>query len=214
MSIKLLAPNGQQQRPTVKDDMESLLYVILYCSLLWLPHNLSKKELANAIFEMFDKRAWLVDDFYGGEGKILNATDRQYTQSIMFQEPFREWLQTVMDYHSPATGLYEGHWPNPDQLDSFWGDFLQTRTFQPNDRVVHDHPAANGIPDPPLRSSNYLYSTEEIWLANPSSSLNAIPRKRRARPRDAAAPVRFSKRLRAKAEHASGAQLPLDDPAR
>ena len=68
MSIKLLAPNGQQQRPTVKDDMESLLYVILYCSLLWLPHNLSKKELDNAIFEMFDKRAWLVDDFYGKRG--------------------------------------------------------------------------------------------------------------------------------------------------
>ena len=45
MSIDLLYDHENAVKQTIKDDMESLLYVVLYCALHWLPHSLSKDEL-------------------------------------------------------------------------------------------------------------------------------------------------------------------------
>ncbi|PIL22447.1 hypothetical protein GSI_15135 [Ganoderma sinense ZZ0214-1] len=167
MSQKLLSPEGRERKPTLEDDMESLFYVVLYCSLLWLPHNLVKARLALIVFRIFEKRDWDRDQFYGGDGKLLNAFDRLYTRMVTFNEPLHEWLQTVMDYHSPQVdGQYVGYWSNPDHLDNFWGNFLETHDLPQNDRVTHDHPAASGIYNP--RSSEIgLYSSEVIWLGNP-----------------------------------------------
>ena len=216
MSLKLLAPDGHERYPTLEDDMESLLYVILYCSLLWLPHNLSKRDLALMVRMMFEDRTWLVDQYHGGEGKTANAFNRRYTKMVTFKEPLHDWLQTVMDYHSPRIHLreeYRGYWSDPDHLESFWRDFLQTRTFQPNDRVVHDHPAATGE-YPPLGSSRRPYSTEVIWFGrrdenSPDGVATAAPRKRRL---PSQPPIRRSKRLKELAEALASEPEPPRDP--
>ncbi len=196
--------------------MESLLYVVLYCSLLWLPHNLSKDDLSIVISNMFEKRTWRFDHYYGGEGKTINAFDRQFTRPIVFSGPLHEWLQTVMDYHSPrARGLYQGYWSDPHHLDSFWGEFLQTHALRNNDHMPHDHPSATGI-YVPLNSSGRLYTTEEVRLPNPPSENTgtAVPasrkRKRRASPSQGAPiPVlelRRSKRKKVQSSGAAGKQ--------
>ena len=174
MSQKLLAPEGRDRRATLEDDMESLLYVVLYCSLLWLPHNLDKARLALIVFRIFEKRDWDRDQFYGGDGKLLNAYDRLYTKMVTFNHPLHEWLQTVMDYHSPQVdGQYVGYWSNPDHLDTFWRNFLHTHDLPDNDHITHDHPAASGIYNP--RSSEGLYSSEVIWLGNPCREDPEVP---------------------------------------
>ncbi len=186
MSYKLLSQEGHERKPTLEDDMESLLYVVLYCSLLWLPHDLEKRLLARVILDMFERRDWENNQYYGGDGKTLNAFKRQYTRLVTFNQPLHEWLQTVMDYHSPrAKGQYAGYWSNPDHLDTFWGNFLQAHDLPDDDRTTHDHPASTGVYALTMR----LYSTEAIWLGNPISEDPEVPHsppapksKRRASP--------------------------------
>ena len=133
--------------------MESLLYVVLYCSFLWLPHNLSKADLASTIQGLFEESSWVYGTLTGGGGKIANAMLRLYTGRVEFNEPLKEWLTTVMDYLSPAKTPHSyagvGHkWSSPEPLNQFWTDFLQTRTLPQNDRVVHEHPYATGKEEP------------------------------------------------------------------
>ena len=54
MSNKMLGPRGTTRNHTLQDDMESLIHVVLYCALLYLPHNLSDQELAQKIWLLFE----------------------------------------------------------------------------------------------------------------------------------------------------------------
>ncbi len=149
MSNGMLAPDGRTRKQTLQDDMESLLYVVLYCSFLFLPHNLSEAELARTITHLFEANSWswYLGDFEGGAGKVANALRRQYTDAVAFNPELKEWLNTVMDYNNPPRHLrnayYDaGKWSDPDQLDNFWEDFLRTHNLERNDRNVHNHPHA------------------------------------------------------------------------
>ena len=224
MSYRLLAPAGLERKPTLQDDMESLFYVVLYCSLLWLPHNLSKEGLRRVIRMMFDIKTWIVDHYHGGDGKTPNALDRHYTKSITFKEPLHEWLQTVMDYFAPPRELqpqYKEYWSNPDHLEAYWGDFLRTHTFEADDRVVHDHPAATGVYVTP--GSSIPYSTEVVWFGEatedgPPAVAEIAPRKRRAPPRSSRSaspqPLRRSKRLKAREDAVARGPRPSRNPVR
>ena len=44
MSRRMLSSFGFEGKQTLADDLESLVYVVLYCILLWLPHKLSKDD--------------------------------------------------------------------------------------------------------------------------------------------------------------------------
>ncbi|KAI0831731.1 hypothetical protein BC628DRAFT_547781 [Trametes gibbosa] len=59
----------------VQDDMESLYHVLVYCALLYLPHDLSPQRLLNRIQEYFDSSHVEGDEVKGGRGKL---TDIQY----------------------------------------------------------------------------------------------------------------------------------------
>ncbi|KAI0712055.1 hypothetical protein C8Q76DRAFT_597981, partial [Earliella scabrosa] len=142
MSRDVLSHEGPKRKHRLQDDMESLLYVVLYCSFLWLPHNLSKADLASTIQGLFEESSWVYGTLTGGGGKIANAMLRLYTGRVEFNEPLKEWLTTVMDYLSPAKTPHSyagvGHkWSSPEPLNQFWTGFLQTRTLPQNDRVVH-----------------------------------------------------------------------------
>ena len=170
----MLAYDGKLRKQTIQDDMESLFYVVLYCSFLWLPHKLSKEDLHRTIKKFFEAASWVwpYADFEGGEGKVANAMRREYTKDVEFNPALKEWLDTVMDYNNPPPHLRQayreaGKWSDPEQLDNFWGEFLRTHTLERDDRVVHDHPHATGKygAHPEGR-----YSTEAISLGGKRAS--------------------------------------------
>ncbi len=146
--------------------MESLLYVVLYCGFLWLPHNLSKEDLAYTIKALFDSSYWDQGNIQGGRGKLANALRRQYTADVEFNEHLKVWMDTIMDYNYPTLeSNYCGpsRWSSPDDLEEFWSKFLQTHDLPCNDRTVHDHPHATDMYESPEGSEGST-STEAITL--------------------------------------------------
>ncbi len=171
MSRRVLSVDGLTGNHTLQDDMESLLYVVLYCGFLWLPHNLSKEELAHMIKVLFESFYWDEGNIQGGSGKLSNAIRRQYTGDVEFNEPLKEWLNTVMDYNFPTRASnYRGpsRWSSPDDLEEFWSKFLQTHDLPCNDRIVHDHPHATDKYESPEGSAGSA-STEAISLGKRGS---------------------------------------------
>ncbi|KAI0671014.1 hypothetical protein C8Q78DRAFT_831091 [Trametes maxima] len=140
MSIRMLAPAQQYGKQTFLDDMEALLYVVFYCSLLYLSHDNTMQEVTSANAVFFNTRHHIRDVIAGGDGKILNTMVRQTTGTVQYRSAaFQEWLQTVFDFHTPPDALkekYKDMW-TPEALDSYWSDFLATHELERDDRVVH-----------------------------------------------------------------------------
>ncbi|KAJ8468983.1 hypothetical protein ONZ51_g9291 [Trametes cubensis] len=55
MSIRMLYPGNDECSHVFEDDMESLLYVVLYCALLYLPHRVLVTNLTEIIDKFFDE---------------------------------------------------------------------------------------------------------------------------------------------------------------
>lgn len=55
-SIKMLRDSKGIRPHTIQDDMESLLYVVFYCALHWLPHNLTDDKGLSEVISAFFKR--------------------------------------------------------------------------------------------------------------------------------------------------------------
>ena len=218
MSNKMLAPKGTKRKQTLQDDMESLLYVVLYCSFLWLPHNLSKAELARTVKRLFEYADFYYGDYQGGDGKLENAVDREHTRAVAFNPVLKEWLDTVMNYYYPPKHLLQAYlkarkWSDPAQLDMFWTNFLQTHTLPADDRVVHDHPHATDQYDYGAHAGSSP-STEAISLGKRGPDSGQLddhaPAQKRFRIntlRLQSVPPRRSQRLRAKSG-TSGPALP------
>ncbi len=171
MSKSVLSADSVTRPHTLQDDMESLLYVVLYCGFLWLPHNLSKEDLAYTIKAFFESSYWEQGNIQGGRGKLANALRRQYTANVEFNEHLKVWLDTVMDYYYPTLeSNYCGpsRWSSPDDLEGFWSRFLQTHDLPCNDRTVHDHPHATDKYESP-EGSACSASTEAISLGKRGS---------------------------------------------
>ncbi|TFK88499.1 hypothetical protein K466DRAFT_598575 [Polyporus arcularius HHB13444] len=172
MSIKTLA-RRHIGKHTFQDDTESLLYVILYCALLWLPHNLSKEELTAAVYEMFERSTTYGGRKCGGDGKAMNAATREFTDYIKFKSgAIQRWLDAFMNFHAPdpEDEASKGKWNNPGHLDGFWFDFLKTETLDVDDRVDNER----RIPAYPPRllidlsaSSGSTTSVSSDWAGGP-----------------------------------------------
>ncbi|TFK89719.1 hypothetical protein K466DRAFT_597544 [Polyporus arcularius HHB13444] len=224
MSWNMLVHTGPKTQQTLRDDMESLLYVVLYCSLLWLPHSLSKESLADIIYAMFEAHTTYGDIQAGGDGKIINAHHRSYTDRIKFAPALNEWLNTVMDYNLPREiededededeaevsvnvaneEQWVDRWADPTHLETFWAEFLRTHTLPSDDRLIHDHPHALGIYTPRPNPWTIVFrSTEAISLGKRPSDEVSATRVTRKRPRPdlsltppVAPPSRRSERIR------------------
>ncbi|KAJ8468976.1 hypothetical protein ONZ51_g9289 [Trametes cubensis] len=140
MSARMLSYNHMEYKHTFKDDMESLLYVVLYCALLYLPHRFIAKNLTALYNGFFEEYQDFGTTIYGGVGKTANRADRMWTKLVRFDSPaLQEWLDTVMNYHSPLIHereKYRGMW-EPDELDAFWSSFLETHELERDNRTVH-----------------------------------------------------------------------------
>lgn len=165
MSRAMLLDYHNKVQQTIKDDMESLLYVVLYCALHWLPHNLDKDALADIVAVVFEFRNAIHGSSVGGAGKLINAESRLYTGHIQFGDPaIKEWLDTVMNYMAPQPDqreLYKDKWL-PEQLDAFWSEFLKTHKMAPNDRVYHDITRSSVSLDAPSSQSSESESDSSV----------------------------------------------------
>ncbi|KAI0324169.1 hypothetical protein GY45DRAFT_1263369 [Cubamyces sp. BRFM 1775] len=140
LSARMLSREHAELRHTFEDDMESLIYVILYCALLYLPHRFVALSLATFYTKFFEEFNNVGLDGYGGVAKTANTVDRVWTRRVRFDSPaLQEWLDTVLNYHSPMAKdreKYKGMW-EPDKLDAYWADFLKTHELERNDRAEH-----------------------------------------------------------------------------
>ena len=137
MSIKMLSDITGHERQTIEDDMESLLDVVLYCALLWLPHNLPDDEVSETYTRFFEFSTIHSGAAVGGDAKAANAYNRRYTRDIVFDcTAVKTWLDTVMDFCSPRDPSEKGKWM-PSHVDTFWSNFLDTEVLDCHGRVAH-----------------------------------------------------------------------------
>ncbi|KAI9062438.1 hypothetical protein FKP32DRAFT_1653023 [Trametes sanguinea] len=141
MSFRMLETTGEyEDSHTFKDDLEALLYVVFYCGIMYLPHDLTEERLTWLYEQFFERSDMFGSETYGGDAKRMNAQGRRYTRTITFGDPaFAEWLNTVMDYHSPLEDVqekYKGFWDG-DHLDEFWSRFLAAHELERGNRTVH-----------------------------------------------------------------------------
>ncbi|KAL6305365.1 hypothetical protein BKA93DRAFT_927880 [Sparassis latifolia] len=120
----------KEEAQTIQDDMESLLWVVLYCSLLWLDHDLPPQALSKVVADIFDQLVIRFGEVMAGEGKIFNQLDRRYTSKIHFSNPtMQQWLDAAMDFNARM-------W-DPAKFNAFWQDFLDTHEISNNDSLTN-----------------------------------------------------------------------------
>ena len=176
-------------RQSFQDDMESLLYVVLYSALLYQPHNLSQAALSIMLREMFDDTPTGPNNtFVRGGGKIRNAISRAYTGNIKFgSTALQQWLETVMDLHQPPKlqgRENQSSWCDAQQLDMFWSTFLAQWVLPTDNRVVHDlHIATGHQHSPPARvvTEDSSLLVVPSTLGQPVAMVLEPPRRRSAR---------------------------------
>ena len=142
MSARLLdRKRALDGRATFPDEMESLLYVVLYCALLWQPHNVDPQRLTNIVRNMFDSYEEINGVRDGGSGKLANSLERMLTGSVRYGDTgLQEWLDTVMDLRWPPRlrAGYEDKWSDTEQLEIFWSNFLKTHELTADNRYEHE----------------------------------------------------------------------------
>ncbi|OSC97326.1 hypothetical protein PYCCODRAFT_1145209 [Trametes coccinea BRFM310] len=220
-SIRVLRGAFQEEngKHTFKDDMEALIYVVLYCALLYLPHDLHPRDLTDLYRDFFNQRDDIEGLELGGQGKTANARYRNFTRSIHFgSTAYKEWLTTVLDYHTPhRVPIGQGEMWEAETLDTYWSQFLKTHTLERDDRAVHrlvtfdrwdpDSPSSEPAPMP----SSHL--VQILVDAVPPSPGAAMAGRRRKRSTSAdRAPVLPSKR--SKRARPGPSSRPVDSPVR
>ena len=157
--------------------MESLLYVVLYCALLWLPHNLPDDEVSETYTRFFEFSTIHSGADVGGDAKAANAYNRRYTRNIVFDcTAVKTWLDTVMDFCSPRDPSEKGKW-TPSHVDAFWSNFLDTETLDRHGRVAHHirrkqpQEAVSSDEDEETESSTDSSESIAQSVAHPSTSL-------------------------------------------
>jgi hypothetical protein len=110
---------------SLKDDLESFIYIILFASLRWLP------------LESKQKLCWWLTTFFGApspdgtgggaDAKHLNALSRKYTSSLSGagSPHILQWLNAAMDLHY-KDGVPNPAWDDGKALADMWKDFLAT----------------------------------------------------------------------------------------
>ncbi|KAI0326084.1 hypothetical protein GY45DRAFT_158681 [Cubamyces sp. BRFM 1775] len=130
VSLDVLDTHQAKLSHDIVHDMESMLYVVLYCGLTRLPHDVpaNASDFRQIMQNMFDISTTFCDREFGGEGKRTNSINRLYTDSIVWKRPeLKRWINAVCDLHHPRRGSapeMEGKW-TVEELDRFWSNFLQ-----------------------------------------------------------------------------------------
>ena len=135
----------------MKDDLESLFYVVLYCALLWLP------------VETTWSLEWWLGDFFcardrvgavGAIAKHYNAFSRYFTQDLAStrSQAVLDWLNAAMDLHHHVAGGPNPAWDDGQALKIMWEKALENE-------LPDDDRQENTIPDTILREAQALRAT-------------------------------------------------------
>ncbi|OBZ71030.1 hypothetical protein A0H81_09156 [Grifola frondosa] len=160
---------------SLSDDMESLLYVVLYCSLRWLPHDEDEKSLGAHLHALFDYSEFLVGRLLGGNGKYLFLSTRRYLEHITFAHPpIKEWLDTVAEYRCVRDSFNVSAIPqkvvHPKHLDAFWAEFLASHTLEAKDRIERVLPASSSL----SYSNSSVRSTSSV-VSSDTQDIQKVP---------------------------------------
>ncbi|KZT03375.1 uncharacterized protein LAESUDRAFT_761954 [Laetiporus sulphureus 93-53] len=139
-SMNVLSINDYQR--VVEDDLESLLYTVLFCAVLWLANNGTERQLEMFFANVFDKyRAPYGEHVLGGSAKMMNKWNRRHTKGFVFRsKPLQVWLDEVMDLNSPPFSVssvskrYPRTW-NFKSLADLWDQVLRMSFPNKPDRV-------------------------------------------------------------------------------
>ena len=136
--------NRDERKHTFLDDMESLLYVVQYCALLWQPHALNEEYLTCAVYDLFD---WSLQiprgNLLGGHPKLDNLQSRSVTGRVnLHSKLLEQWIEAMMVYRLPlpdSSDEVRNKWSDPAAINAFWMDFLQTygSDLEADNRVEH-----------------------------------------------------------------------------
>ncbi|KAH9849520.1 hypothetical protein C2E23DRAFT_737111 [Lenzites betulinus] len=124
------------------DDVESLFWVVLYCSLLYLPHDLGEEALGSFI-KVFHEQVDEDGDMHltGGreKGRVIAAPRKWTTHFKSSSAGLEDWLNKFMDGGRPRSRpSYE--MKDVARLDAYWSNFLTSRTLETKNRAVHKVP--------------------------------------------------------------------------
>lgn len=206
MSGKVLS--HPEERHIFQDDMESLLHVVFYCGLLYLPHNLASKKLRSIMHEFFDRAFFFNGHLCGGMVKLANSFNRQFSREIKWTNPdVQTWLDAVMVMEGPTRNRHElAHlWSDPEHLETFWRAFLAERVLARDDRVENKlsqpDPPSNEAPGSDVSFEHSRPRTERQTdvksSAAPRHAIHTSKRQRTSETGDS--PVRRSNKLRKRA---------------
>lgn len=103
MSESARAIASWQPRHTFGDDMESMIYVVLYCALLWLPLEEPGSWDVKHVLDMFDFfTPWQDGVALGGVLKSMNLTNRSCTNKLQWTTPtIQQWLSEALGRRRP-----------------------------------------------------------------------------------------------------------------
>jgi hypothetical protein len=139
---------------SLKDDLESILYVVLYCALRWLPVDTSfgLDWWLNSFFAIYKSGV-------GGGDKALNAMHRVYTASLTTtgSRDILDWLNAAMDLHyhaekGPDPARPNPAWDNGKALEAMWKETLANE-------LPHDDRRENPIPNLILGGAYSFHAT-------------------------------------------------------
>ncbi|KAI0350356.1 hypothetical protein OH77DRAFT_1593615 [Trametes cingulata] len=118
LSVSLSSPEGARIH-RIQDDMESLYYVVLYCSLLYLPHALAPQRLSSLMHDMFDWRSEFGDNRrVAGGGKSADLFVGIWTRGIPWGSPaIGTWIQAI---HERIKDYYDTRKESPDYVGKQW----------------------------------------------------------------------------------------------
>ncbi|KZT03372.1 uncharacterized protein LAESUDRAFT_704656 [Laetiporus sulphureus 93-53] len=124
-------------RHVVEDDMESLLYVVLYCAARWTKHNKDEDSLKGFFSKFFDDSTTMDGTSTGGDAKLKNKMKRTYTRRLEFAcKPLQDWLTAALDLNNPAGPIvqYPPEW-TLEKFAKLWDDALAKTFVMMPDRV-------------------------------------------------------------------------------
>ena len=124
---------GQGHMHSLKDDLESFIYVVLYAALRWLPVD-SPQTL----------RWWMTDFFSapqpsgadgGSDRKLVNAVSRRYTEKLQSTKSPHVvlWLNKATALHY-KDGLPNHLWNDGEELKKMWEEIL-AQDLPSDDRI-------------------------------------------------------------------------------
>ena len=125
-------------RHQISDELESMLYVVLYCCLRWIPHKTKVKQLGSLVHNFFYSVADAGGDRSGGFHKRNEKAYRSAIQKLVdFScEHVKKWIADMYELLSPVVKGNTANW-NKDSVWILWKN-MTLRDLPERDRVEHD----------------------------------------------------------------------------